>query len=234
MTECGIALRSQGANAKSMEETADKIVNFMYNNFCDEKTGEKEIALVRLFKTHAFDQLEAGQRQFAKNKLGREPSSQSIKCLTLLATAGLSKEWNSRKTSGGHIAIPLESKEMVLSFPMISNLVKQFGLEIENILEPDSKILLDMEQKTYNIFFIEDALGSQYIPAQEQFVIPFKIKSVFGLGGILPSGNMFAVILFTRVKMPGDVAEMFKTLALNIKMSLLPFEGNVFVKDLGQ
>ena len=46
-----------------------------------------------------------------------------------------------------------------------------------------------------------------------EFVIPFGIRSVLGFGGMLPSGNVFAVILFAQIHVPRDIAEFFKTLA---------------------
>jgi hypothetical protein len=54
-------------------------------------------------------------------------------------------------------------------------------------------------------------------------VIPHGIRSVLGFGGVLPSGDLFAMILFSRVRIPREIAELFKTLSLNVKVALLPF-----------
>ena len=43
-----------------------------------------------------------------------------------------------------------------------------------------------------------EAAGSPYIPAQEDFVQPVGIRSVLGFGGMLPGGDIFVVILFSR------------------------------------
>ena len=96
------------------------------------------------------------------------------------------------------------------------------------VIKPDPKLLLDTEQKTYNVFYVPDALGSPYIPAQQEFVVPCGIKSVLGLGGVFPSGDIFAIIMFVRVPITEEVADLFKTLALNIKIAVLPFENMVF------
>jgi serine phosphatase RsbU (regulator of sigma subunit) len=62
-------------------------------------------------------------------------------------------------------------------------------------------------------------------------VVPFGIKSVLGFGGLLPSGNMFAIILFLKVQIPISTVQMFSTLALNVKTALLPFDrGAVFAQ----
>jgi hypothetical protein len=41
---------------------------------------------------------------------------------------------------------------------------------------------------------------------------------------LLPSGEIFAVILFSKVTIPREVADRFQTLALCAKIALLPFE----------
>ena len=81
----------------------------------------------------------------------------------------------------------------------------------------------------YNVFYVADALGSPYIPAQKSFVIPFNIKSVIGFRGLLPSGNMFVVLMFFKVKVPRETIDLLKPLALSVKMALLPFnQGKIF------
>jgi hypothetical protein len=78
-------------------------------------------------------------------------------------------------------------------------------------------------QTSFNVFHVPEAVGSPYIPAQEQFVTRFGVKSALGFGGMLPSGNLFAVIMFSKAPISRDTADMFKPLALNIKMVALSF-----------
>lgn len=229
MTECGNALRWFGSEAKSMEEAANRIVRYLYDHLIDKQTNGSACALVRLFKTHPYGELEADLQEFARGILGDQSVSSELKCLTLLATAGEKPEWNSRKTSGGHKAIPLPSEQVVTKLPMIRHLIKQLGLEINTVLNPDPNLLIVLEKKTYNVFHVPDAVGSPYVVAQEEFVIPFGIKSALGFGGIMPSGDLFAIIMFTKVPIPRATADMFKPLALSVKMAVLPFmEGPIF------
>ncbi len=230
MVEFSAALRQTGSGASSMEEVAERIVHYLLKNLTDKKTGEKACVLVRFFKTHPYRNLNADLQDFARNMLGGRPESPAMKCLVLLASAGLRPEWNSRKLSQGHRAIPLPSEHFVETFPMVRQLIQQMGLQINTILEPDPAVVVDMEQKTYNVFCIPDAVGSEYVPAQKDFVIPFGVRSVLGFGGILPSGNLFAIIMFSKVPVPRQTADMFRTLPLSVKIAILPFagEGNVF------
>jgi len=210
-----------------MEEAANALVQYLFNNFTDEQ-GEKSCVLVRFFKTHDMNQLPESLQNFANNLLQEKPASDSFKCLTLLATAGVEDSWQSRDKSQGHQAIPLTSKEVVYSIPMIRNLIKQMGLDIETVINPDPDLLLDMSIKTFNVFHVPDAEDSPYIPAQQNFVKPYGVKSALGFGGVLPSGNVFAVIIFSRTPVSNEIANLFNTLALNVKMLILPFDDSVF------
>ena len=229
MTECGAVLRRLGSGAGSMEDVANRIVRFLFEQGVDRQTGEKCCALVRFFKTHAYEGLDPKLREFARRMLGPIPDQPDMKCLTLLASAGVQTEWNVRQQSAGHQAIPLASPEMVIRFPMISQLVRQFGLEINTVLQPAPELMVDLQQKTFNVFHVEQAVGSPFVPAQREFVIPFGVQSVLGFGGMLPSGNLFAVILFSKVHIPRETADLFKTLSLSVKAALLPLvESAVF------
>jgi hypothetical protein len=56
------------------------------------------------------------------------------------------------------------------------------------------------------------------------------IASTVGFGGMLPSGNLFAVIMFCKAPVDAVVASMFRTISLSAKLALLPFEDQVFDK----
>ena len=228
MIKCGIDIRSLGKHAKSMEDAANEVVSYFYENFIDKQSSEKSCALVRLFKTHDVDKLPPSLQDFAKNMLHKKPESESYKCLTLLASDGVEEAWKDRRKSVGHQAIPLPSKEVFNRIPMMRNLIKQMGLDVETVIKPDPDLLADLLHKTYNVFYVPDAVDSPYIPAQDDFVKKYGIKSVLGLGSLLPSGNVFIVIVFSKVKVDRYTANLFNALALNIKMLLMPFEDNIF------
>ncbi|MEG4235855.1 PP2C family protein-serine/threonine phosphatase [Microcoleus sp. Pol11C3] len=231
MAECGLALRQLGLGVESMEEASNRIVRYLYENFCTKPTGEKSCALVRLFKTHPYEDLEVELAEYARSMLDHYPPLPAMKCMTLLATVGQQTEWNSRHTSVGHKAIPLASESVVAQMPMISQLIRQLGLDIKTVINPDPNLLVEIEQRKYNVFYVPEAIGNPYIPAQDSFVIPFGIKSVLGFGGLLPSGNLFAIIMFLKVQIPPSTVQMFSTLALNVKTALLPFyRGVVFAQ----
>ncbi|MBI5593230.1 MAG: EAL domain-containing protein [Deltaproteobacteria bacterium] len=227
MTLCGEALRTMGMGKTSMEEVADRIVMYFHDTLLD---GERKqaISLARFYKTHRFAELDPELQEYARRGLGSATPSLDMRCLVLLGTTGEEPDWNSRKKSRGHHAIPLSSKEALSRLPMVDNLVSQLGIPGWIVVKPSSKLTPDMEQKTYSVFYVAEALGSPFIPAQQDFVVPYGIKSVLGFGGLLPSGDMFSVILFFKIPVSAETANLFRSLSLNAKMALLPFSHRVF------
>jgi hypothetical protein len=232
MIELGSSLREMSDRAESMEEVANRIVRHLYDCLISKETGQRACVLVRLFKTHLFGDLDEDLRQFARTMLGRAVESPTMKCLVLLATAGEWPEWNSRERSKGHRAIPLPSEEAIASFPMISQLVIQMGLSVSTLVKADPALMLDVNENSLGVFHVPQAQGSPYIPAQKDFVIARGVKSALGFGGLLPSGDLFAVILFSRIYIPRATAELFKTLGLITKLAISPFARHrVFAPD---
>lgn len=226
---CRNGLRDINKNASSMEEVADKMCRYFYNQFIDSRTNKKACALVRTYKTIPYTELDPELQAFADSLLTNFPKEHSTRCLTLLATAGEQPNWNSRKLSLGHKSIPLPSELVISRLPMISQLIKQLGIEIHSIIKSDSSLIVDTSEKLYNVFYIADALGSPYIPAQKEFVIPYRIKSVVGFGSLLPGGNLLVSVLFFHTSISQETAELFKTLALGTKTAVLPFiNGKIF------
>jgi hypothetical protein len=232
MVRCSVAIRQLAAGAATMEESAQRICRYLYAEFgnvsaaagADTAYGGGDCALVRLYKTHPYARLDAPLRRFADKALGEIPRPPALRCLTLLATAGDEAEWNSRETSRGHRAIPLPSPKIVERAPMVAQLIRQFGLDLADIISPSTDFVREMTGRSYGVFHVEDAAGSPFIPAQVEFVERYGIRSVVGFGGALRSSDIFAVILFSRVHITPEVAERFRTIALDVKSALFKFE----------
>ena len=105
---------------------------------------------------------------------------------------------------------------------MVAQLVSQLGFDVGALIGGTANTLLDREERTFNVFHVPTAADSPHIPAQD-FVQQHNVKSVLGFGGLLPDGQMYAVILFSRLPISRDTANMFKPLALAAKLALLPF-----------
>lgn len=225
MMDCRTRIRSLISDEpRTFSEGAERIVRFFYDELQDEDR-QPACALVRFFKTHRFPDLDADTQKFAEAMIPPDAQRSDLRCLTLLATRGSEPGWNSRTESRGHRAIPLHSIDMVEQAPMIAQLIKQMGLSIANVVRPPIDLLLNRDDASYNVFHVPVATGSPHIVAQREFVIPFGIASVLGFGGLLASGDMFAVIMFSKVSITADVAAFFKVIGLNMKIAVLSLVG---------
>lgn len=224
MLRCGRAIREATRGAATFEDAASAIVRLLYHACQDPTTGEHSCALVRFYKTHDYSELTPSLQDFAASLLEGAAPRPEMKTLTLLATAGDHPAWNDRRRSSGHQAIPLASEDMVRQAPMIAGLLDQFGLSARDVIQAPAELIPGREGKTYNVFHVERAAGSPFIPAQADFVARHGIASVVGFGGILRSGHLFATILFSRRPIPRSSADRFRALAVDVKAALFFLE----------
>jgi len=223
MMDCRSRIRSLFEDEpESLAAAAQRAVDFFYDELVDGE-GRPACALVRFFKTHPFGDLPPELQEVARRTAAPEVPAAASRALTLLGTRGQEPDWNAPELSRGHRAIPLLSVEMVEKAPMISQLITQMGLAIATVVRPERALLLERSDATYNVFHVEQALGSPHIVAQEEFVARYGIASVLGFGGLLSSGDLFAVIMFTKVPVPPEVADQFRVIGLNLKIAILPF-----------
>ena len=223
MLRCGLDIRQATRNAPSLEAAGGAIVRYLFGAFRDPRSNDPQLALVRFYRTHPYRELDPDLQRFARATLGEPPRNEGMRCLTLLATAGVEEDWNDRHRSQAHRTIPLASARMVQRAPMIAQLIEQMGMDVEHLVQADAALIPDAEGRTYNIFYVEKAPGSPYIPAQADFVLRFGIQSVIGFGGML-RGEMFAVVMFSQVPIAPAAANRFRNIALEVKAALHPVE----------
>lgn len=223
---CSDAIRGLGSGAATMEEAASLVAHYLHDELGDEH-GNRVLALVRVYKTHAYAALPADLREFAHGLLGVEPPPADLRCLTLLGTAGDLPEWNDRRASAGHRAIPLVSEPMVEQLPMVVQLITQLGLDVASVVRPDPSRAAALAQRTYDVFHVPVAAGSPHVPAQD-FVREHGIESAVGFGGMLYTGDFYAVVLFSKTPISSDVAQLLKILSLAVRVPLLAHLRRVF------
>jgi hypothetical protein len=221
-------LESAAAGASGRQDAAEHVVETIFQSFHIAETEDPSCVLVRCFQTSTYAHMPLHYRDAADQLLDAVPANpgalEQMRCLALLATRGIRQVWNDVLTSVGHQAIPLPSVEVVRKAPMIARLMDQLGVSIERIVAPpDSPDFLIDTPSDFRIFHIPDALGSPFIPAQSNFVEPFGVRSVVGMGGVLPGGDLLAVVLFTRVPISQAVAFRFSTVASALRRALIAF-----------
>jgi hypothetical protein len=220
---CSLGVRRIASKQDTLEAAARNICRYLYEELRG-ADGEPACAMVRCYKTHRFRALPPELQRSAKRamRLGDRPAD-AMPCLTLMATSGDEPAWNDRRQSRGHQAIPLDSLESVQRAPMVSALFHEIGVDVSEIIRPVPAHVRTPIGKSFRVFHVEQAAGSPYVPAQEEFVERYGIRSVVGFGGVLPDGEMFAVILFARIHIPVEAADRFRTISLDVKGCFLPF-----------
>src|ERR687890_756938 len=85
--------------AGTIEQAATYVVRYLYENLLDKTTGERSCALVRCYKTQPYATLDPDARAFADRQLPPEADRAGLRCLALLATAGVEDAWNDPRRS---------------------------------------------------------------------------------------------------------------------------------------
>lgn len=217
-------------HAATMEEAARGVCQVLYDELeARESAGTtRACALVRCFKTHPFGLLEPELQRVAESRMsGAERPMPATRCMTLLASAGDEPEWRSRHTSQRHRCVPL-TRDTLLRMPMWENLFQQCGLAFPEVgLQSTTAFaereFVDRSHRSYSVFCVEQALGSPSVPNQGDFVVPFRIVSVLGFGGQLRGGDIYAVLLFSRVPVSRQAATQLSALALDVTSTLFRF-----------
>jgi hypothetical protein len=221
---CAGGLASAIVKASTMESAARAGCTFVRDELRDPR-GERAGILVRFYKTHRYGDLPPDIQRVAKRAYGAiafSPPEPDMRCLVLLATVGDEPAWNDRRMSKNHQAIPLPSRHIVESAPMVAQLIRELGLDLAEIIQPAQGVVRELAGRTYGVFHVADALGSPYIPAQD-FVQRHGVRSVIGFGGAVSSGDLAAMIVFSRVPIAIDVADRFRALALDVTESFARF-----------
>jgi hypothetical protein len=227
VAECTARVRRLGLGAGSMEEAAGRIVNYLYEDLADQRGGQRACALVRFYKTHPYGLLDAGRRRFAAARFSGEPASPGAQCLALLAAAGHEPAPPSVIGPRGHQAIPFETARV----PTMIRDVTQLGIDLHDAAStspraPDGAATSSGPDSVVHLL---EAASSPAIPLQDAFLLQHRIRSVLGFGGLLPGGDLFVVVLFTRIAIGDAARDLFKTLALAVKVGVMSFErGPIF------
>jgi hypothetical protein len=198
--------------AASLEEAAQALATALYTHFAD------SAILARVYVTVPFAALPPATQAFVQALPGAAVAlTGTTPVLSLVGTQGQIVEWNDRRKSKQHGAIPLISAEFVDGIPMIARLLRELGVPLDWIDSHDARRLVRTIGSTTGLFYVEDAVramddrGRKVIPAVD-FVFAYDVKSVFGTGGAYPDGQMVVVVVFCRDPVTRVTAQMFLSL----------------------
>jgi serine phosphatase RsbU (regulator of sigma subunit) len=217
---CAAALRLATEQATSVEAAAAAVVASLRQSFLDPVTGRSQLALARMFSTERLADLPAELQQLAMDTDGTNAGPE-LRCLTLLGTDGDLPAWRDRRRSARHQVIPLPSTDALARAPMIAALVRELGIEPETVVGERPAL---GARTDFGVFLVERAQSSSRV-SDQRFVHENDVASVIGFGAQLPSGNVFAVVLFTRVPVHRQAADLFRIVAVSAQLAMLDLTG---------
>jgi hypothetical protein len=220
MASCTADIRQFGLESDSFEEAAEQIIQYFYSNFCDDK-GAPALSLARVFKTVRFSALDDELKRYAQQEFD---SIADTRFLALMASVGAMSTWNDRRQSLRHRLVPVSDKrELRTKLPMIAALMNEYDTSSDRDQDDQhstGSYILEPDQKRFNVFYVPEASTCNLITEQE-FVREHYIRSVLGFGGMLNSSSSFWIVMFCRVFVPKEIAQMFNPLCLSAKNALL-------------
>jgi len=174
----------------SFEETAQLLCQLLYDNF-QHQDGRSAFVLTRIFRTFKTLDLPPDLRRLAY--------SGSEYYLALMGSYGKEEAWRDRRLSQSHQLMDAGNVS-----PMFQLAMKQLGI-IPGDLEQSLSQPLDMGDGLVPTFYVSNAVGSEFIPAQNDFVLRYGIESAVGLGTTFISSMSYLFIMFSRVKIDSQL-----------------------------
>ncbi len=204
------ALRDSSTHADSARDFAQRVCALLHASFVGHD-GQPQTALVRLYGT-------TNARELPERL--RDGLADGTKCLALLGSAGTEPAWNDPEQSVAHRVLPLIDAEQVAQLPMVAALLEQLGVDIPALTANLDEVILPVTDERGRVFYVPDAADSPVIPDQD-FVRTHGIVSAIGFGGPIIGGEVFAVVLFSKVRISREAASLCETLALSIGLAAL-------------
>jgi len=240
------AIARCGDQAASMEGAARQAVAAMRGAFLSAE-GESAIVLVRLFQTTRFELLTPQLRSYALARMAPGASGEGTRCLALLATLGDRPTWCDRHASRDHQALPLAGTEVVRRVPLGLTVMDHLvGADAQRAAHPphtgrssadawrgdpaahgdfaQGEVTFHGEPRPSRVavHLVSQVAGSPLVPAQ-WLVEAHGVASALGLGGILPNGELFSAVIFSRVPIDTVTAHRFGAVAEALCATLAPF-----------
>jgi hypothetical protein len=237
----GKQINSTLKTCTSLEEAAQKFVNFLFEEF------EESIVLIRLFATIPFGMLPASNQNIVTKLADAEQMTPLIRddtpVLTLLGSRGGEEIRNCKQYFG----IPLTSLEFVQSMPFIANLLKELGYELE-WNERQTSLIQERDIETDSIgflsgvFYVPDAQnavnakGEKILLTVDRIAVYntnalSEVETIFGVGGAYIGDDSFIVIaIFSRETFGEIIVKRFMPIANYFKTATLKLiaEGKLF------
>lgn len=208
------ALRTIGEGAGGMEAAADRVTTYLYEQLRGRDGGPGCVS-VTLHLTHPFEDLPAGRRAQATFL---DPGARaSTTCLTPLSIVGHADE-----VTAGSTTVPLTDAGFATR-PILLSLVAAMGLTRRLVTERSEALLSGVHRQELEAFLLPDVRSTDLLGREERVrAAEVGIESLVGIGGGLPTGDLFVLLLSARDVVTDKAAYLLRPIASAIKATLIP------------
>jgi hypothetical protein len=209
------ALRAVGAGAETMQSAAQRIAEHVHAELRTE--GGPDCLNVSVYKTHTYRLLPPRLQALASEADATvEPHTA---CLTRLAVAG----YDEPQPEASALVRPLTA-EAFAAQPILVALLLAMGLDEEAATDPQRAVTAGVHREELQAFYVPDLAESEWVADEETRaqVVALGLSSLLGIGGGLPSGDLFFLFLFTLTPIDPRSADLMRSLAPALKAALIP------------
>lgn len=214
-----------------LEDGAQLLMRRVYEACAD------SIVLARAYVTAPLSALPDANavwvRELAEAKGVAAELGPSTPVISLVGSAGRVAEWNDRRSSRGHVGIPMVSASFIDAIPMMSRLMASLGGDLTWIDGADGGVAISRLGTVAGTFYVEDAgshtdaRGRKVISAVD-FVEKHGVRTVFGLGGAFASGQIFVLLVFCSEHVSLETVEALRAPFLRFKSAAAQLVRSVF------
>src|SRR4051794_6960896 len=202
-----------------MTEVAQRLVDRLFEEFRT-ASGDPALLSARLYKTHRFSDLPADLQRIAADREDEIEDRQP--CLVLLAAADGPAIAAEAAANPNDRVQPLTERGLAEQ-PLMRHLLDGLGVEVASVLDPDRAAESRLHTRDLDVFHVPDLATADGVDEEaRERVQELGLSSMAVTGGVLLSGEMFMVALFTRVEISDYVAQLMRSLGLAIKAALVP------------
>jgi hypothetical protein len=219
LVELSREVRALGDGADTMTEVAQRLVDKLFEAFRT-ASGDPALLSARLYKTHRFSDLPPDLKRIAADR--EEDIEDRQPCLVLLAAADDPAIATEAAANPNDRVQPLTERGLAEQ-PLMRHLLDGLGVEVASVLDPDRAAESRLHTRDLDVFHVPDLAVADGVDEQaRERVQELGLSSMAVTGGVLLSGEMFMVVLFTRVQISDYVAQLMRSLGLAIKAALVP------------
>jgi len=209
VTEFGRTIWSTSRkDSHSFEEAASYCAKAIYHEFFYEDR-ESLFALVRFYRLLSYNAIPDDLKRFATGQDGLY--------WVLTGTFGDEEAWCDRHLSSNHQVAAHDSS------PMFEAAYHKIDLGSDGPIGTEDQLIYQGD-KLLPYFYVQKALGSAVVPSQKDFVVPYGIESVIGIGCKFMSKSSFVGLVFSKAAIGEQEATKFASITPYISTLLAYYD----------